>query len=129
MSSLVLRPLVFALMLGACASSAVTAEKRETNLISRAELEAAGSVTAYDAVLRLRPTFLRYRGPTSLINASARMHPVVFLNEVEYGDLESLRRLPASGVEEVRFYPGPEAVTRYGSSYGVGAIAVKARVR
>lgn len=98
-------------------------------MISRAELDAAGSVSVYDAVLRLRPGFLRGRGPTSVVNRAARTLPVVFLNDVEYGELESLHRLPASRIEEVRYYSGPEAATKFGSTYGAGAIALKARVR
>ena len=111
----------------ACASSGKGAASA-SNVIARAELDAAGSATVYDAVVRLHPNFLRSRGPTSVVNSSARTVAVVFVNEAEYGEIESLQRFPASRVEEVRYYSGPEATTKWGSAYGSGVIALKMRV-
>ena len=112
----------------ACASSG-KGTPSASNVISRTELDAAGSATVYDAVLRLHPNFLRNRGPTSVVNSSARTVAVVFVNETEYGEIESLQRFLASRVEEVRYYSGPEATTKFGSSYGSGVIALKMRVQ
>ena len=99
------------------------------NVISQSELEAAGPVTAYDAVQRLRPAFLRGRGPTSVVNAGARTRPAVFVDATEFGEVESLRTFQASRVQAIRFYAGPEAVTRFGSTYGAGVIQVTMRVQ
>lgn len=100
-----------------------------SNVLRRAELEAAGSVSTYDAVQRLRPSYFRTRGPTSLVNATARTRPAVFVDVTEYGEIESLRTFPASRVEEVRFYTGPEAATKFGSVYGAGVIQLTLRVQ
>jgi hypothetical protein len=105
-----------------------TATDTGSNLISQSELDAAGPVTAYDAVQRLRPSYLRSRGPTSVVNAAARTRPVVFVNATEYGEVESLRTFPASRVQTIRFYSGPEAVTKFGSTYGAGVIQLTMRV-
>ena len=94
-----------------------------------AELSAAGSVSTYDAVLRLRPYFFRDRGPTSLVNRSTRTRSVVFVDDREYGEIESLKNFPAERVEEVRFYSGLEATTRFGSAYGAGVIQLRMRTR
>jgi hypothetical protein len=41
-----------------------------------------------------------------------------------------MRGLPAIHVEEIRFYTGrPDAVTKFGSTYGAGVIQVKMRVQ
>ena len=50
----------------------------------------------------------------------------MFLNGQYYGALDELRNLPADGVEEVRFFTGPDAVTKFGSQYGGGIIQVQA---
>ena len=115
-------------VLVACASSG-KGTATASNVISRTELDAAGSASVYDAVVRLHPNFLRNRGPTSVVNSSARSVAAVFVNEAEYGEIESLHRLQASRVEEVRYYSGPEATTKWGSAYGAGVIALKMRVQ
>ena len=120
--------IVLVAVLVACASSGIGTASA-SNMISRTELDAAGSATVYDAVMRLHPNFLRGRGPTSIVNSSARTVAAVFVNETEYGEIESLRRFPAAQVEQVRYYSGPEATTKFGSSYGSGVIALKMRVQ
>jgi hypothetical protein len=118
-------------VLAACASTGTPApaSASASNVITRAELDAAGSTNTYDVIVRLRPNYLRSRGPTSVMNASARTVAVVFVNETEYGDLESLRRFPATRIEEIRYYSGPEATTKFGSPFGAGVIALKPRVQ
>ena len=118
-------------VLTACASTGTPAptSASTSNVISRAELDAAGSATVYDVIVRLRPNYLRSRGPTSVVNTSAHTVAVVFVGETEYGDLESLRRFPATRIEEVRYYSGPEATTKFGSAFGAGVIALKPRVQ
>jgi hypothetical protein len=113
----------------ACAGSSRASSSDGGAVITRAELDVAGSVSAFDAVQRLRPNFLRGRGPTSIVNTSARTRPAVFVDGSEYGEIESLRTFPASRVEEIRFLSGPEAVTRLGSVYVSGVIQVRMRVQ
>jgi hypothetical protein len=101
----------------------------DSSTLTRAELAGAGSVNALEAVQRLRPAFLRVRGPTSILNTTARTRPVVFVDASEYGEIETLSSFPASRLEEIRFYSGSEAVTRFGSTYGAGVIQLKMRVQ
>ena len=126
-------PFTFVLLLSfaaACGSGPkAPAPDAGGNVISQSELDAAGPVTAYDAVQRLRPSYLRGRGPTSVVNAAARTRPVVFVDATEYGEVESLRSFPASRVRTIRFYSGPEAATKFGSTYGAGVIQVTMRVQ
>ncbi len=116
------------LAFAACAAASRQQPRESENIISRSELEQAGSLTTYDAVQRLRPMFLRDRGPMTLINPNVRTRPVVFVDMTEYGEIESLRTLPASRVEQVRFYPGQQATTKFGSVYGGGVIQLTMRV-
>ncbi len=114
-------------VLAGCASAGGSKSGMTDNVITRSELESVGSVTTYDAVQRLRPYYLRDRGPVSLLNATARTRPVVFVDMTEYGEVESLRTFPASRIEQVRFYPGQQAVTKFGSVYGAGVIQLTMR--
>ena len=121
---------VLVLFVAACASGRTSQPQGTSeNVITRAELQAAGSVSAYEAIQRLRPTFLRNRGPVSLVNANARTRPVVFIDMTEYGEIESLRNLDASRIQEVRYFPGQQAVTRFGSVFGAGVIQLTLRVQ
>jgi hypothetical protein len=120
---------LLALMASACGGASRASSSDGSTVISRAELDAAGSVSAFDAVQRLRPNFLRGRGPTSIVNSSARTRPAVFVDGSEYGEVESLRTFPASRVDEIRFLSGPEAVTRLGSIYVAGVIQVRMRAQ
>jgi len=112
----------------ACAQAQHSPSGTQENLITRSELNTASNLTTYEALQRLRPLFLRDRGPVSLVNATAHSRPVVFVDMTEYGELETLKSLPASRVEEVRFYPGPQAATRFGSVYG-GAGVIQLTMR
>jgi hypothetical protein len=120
---------ILCLAVAACAGRSRSGAATDGNVISAAELNDAGSVSVYDVIQRLRPLFLRERGPVSLLNASSQSHTVVFVDQSEYGALESLRTIPASRVERVRFFPGQEAVTRFGSTYGSGVIQLTFRAQ
>lgn len=121
--------LTIAVVVAACGGSARNRPGSSSAVITRAELNAAGSGSTYDAVVRLRPHFLRDRGPTSLVNESTRTRSVVFVDDREYGEIESMKNVPAQRVEEVRFYPGLEATTRFGSAYGAGVIQLRLRTQ
>ncbi len=112
-----------------CTGGTRTPSADNPGILTRSDLAAAGSVNALEAVQRLRPAFLRVRGPTSILNASAHTRPVVFVDASEYGEIESLSSFPASRVEEIRFFPGPEAATKFGSQYGAGVIQLRLRVQ
>jgi hypothetical protein len=131
--ALMRHPFTFVVMLSiaaACAGgSKASAPDSGSNVISQSELDAAGPVSAYDAVQRLRPSYLRGRGPTSVMNAAARTRPAVFVDATEYGEVESLRTFPASRVQTIRYYSGPEAVTKFGSTYGAGVIQLTMRTQ
>src|SRR5262245_51314252 len=97
-------------------------------LITEDEIVATNAATAYDVIARLRGEFLRQRGPTSLMLPS-RDRAVVFLKDQEYGTIETLRDVRSSDLAEIRFFPGPDAVIKFGSQYAGGVIQLVPRVQ
>jgi hypothetical protein len=111
----------------ACAPAATTTGgvHREANLITQDEISASTGSTAYDVVSKLRPNFLMARGTGSMYTAND--YAKVYLDGQSYGTLSSLRSIVLSQVREVRFYPGTEAVTKFGTDAGGGVIDVRTK--
>jgi hypothetical protein len=111
----------------ACASTGGTgggAPPPDRNLLTADEIATISVASAYEAVERLRPLFLKTRG-RSTINAGGSEYASVFVNGQFYGDLPSLRNIVANEVRDIRYFNGPDAVTKYGMRYGSGAIDVR----
>lgn len=109
---------------GACASarsSRMTAEPPDRRVLTAEEISTIPVVTAYEAVQRLRPQFLRWtRGPE---DPAHRL--LVYVDGLRRGGVEELNRLPASLVLEIRFLSAPEATARYGTGHPVGALEIR----
>jgi hypothetical protein len=128
--------LSFVLLAGLCVGSVSAAaqdKKGDRNLITRADiLEAGASVTtAYDAVQRLRPMWLR---PPAGRSASANMGdmrgspnataPIVYINDVRQQALEDLRTLPITRVVQIKYLDQNRGVQMMGPGHEAGAILV-----
>lgn len=98
----------------------------ERNVITTAEIESANAQTAYDLILRLHANFLHSRGPNSILLKVAK-EPTVYLDNVEYGPVNSLRNIQASTIAEIRFIEGWDAMTKYGSDHVAGVIQIYTR--
>ena len=108
----------------ACAPpSTVQGPMRNSNVITREDIETANVLNAYDAISRLRPQFLNSHGSTTLTGKDTG-YPKVYLNHQFYGDLNSLRNIDVHGISEIHFYGGSEASTRFGLGNVSGAIEV-----
>jgi hypothetical protein len=83
---------------------------------------------AYDVVSSLRPAFLHSHGPTTLTPGDSGL-PKVYLNHMLYGDIESLKTMEVSGIQEIHYYNGTEASNRFGLGNVAGAIEVMTDVR
>ena len=121
-------------------------------VLTAEELRGAGAQTAYDAVMKLRPEFLRTRGtgtishiPTPESNrtgagtgaapapssGTGTAVPVqtpplrIYENDVLLDGPNDLRRIQTINVIEIRFIPGPEAGVRYGTNHSGGVLLVK----
>jgi hypothetical protein len=108
---------------------------RRGNLLTAEEIVDANADvnTAYDAVARLRPNWLTPHGVTSgNDNGAGTEFALVFVEGQRFGDLNSLRGLPAYHVGALRYYNVTEAGARFGlngGSSGVIDVTMKSPVR
>ena len=117
---------------GACASSGAanggTASSRF--VITEAELPTTGTESAYDAINRLRPEFLRPKPAQSYqLRDSAGVSgpapaPALIVNGQRAGELSDLRQMAATSLRSVRYYTIEQAKRKFGMQYGGGAIEI-----
>ncbi len=94
----------------------------DPSVITQSEVEEAGSMSsAYTLVQRLRPQWLRKRGPSSVENQSDIL---VYVDGNRYGPPSTLREIDVVDVESVEFLSDNEATMRYGSGHDHGVILV-----
>ena len=116
---------VAAVAVTACASPGTGGGvHRDFNVLTQDEITATHETNLYEAIVKVRPLFLKSRG-RSTINAQPNDYATVFLDGQRYGDLNSLRTIVASSVYEARHLSATDAVTRYGMQYGGGVIDVR----
>lgn len=98
---------------------------RNRTVISAEEiaLERVSAWTAHDVISRLRPEFLRSRGRSSL-RTTVPTTAVVYLDEVRYGALDSLRQLSADQIYSIQYINAADATTRFGTDHLGGAILI-----
>jgi hypothetical protein len=114
---------------GACSthsSAEIQPPGSAVNVITRDELDSAGAVSIYDVIVRRHAYFLRDRGATS-INSTSAPRAVVFMGEQYYGEIETMRNIPAERVASARFYAGTEAAAKFGRQYNGGVIQLLPR--
>jgi hypothetical protein len=93
------------------------------NVITEQELAASNVSNAYEAVERLRPNFLRSRGPSSL-RTDVTSLPTVYVGRQKYGDASALRQIPISTITQIRFFTASEAAVSFGMDNPNGVIEV-----
>jgi outer membrane cobalamin receptor len=121
-----LPPLLLSLAL-ACAPARTTRVSADSQLITEDEVEASRAMTAYEVIQKLRANFLTYRGETSFDRSKSQPYPTVYIDGQEYGQISSLRNIPASQVATIRLYRSWEATTQFGTGNMGGVIAVTTR--
>jgi hypothetical protein len=94
------------------------------NLITAEDIETRRGATAYELVQALHPQWLRGRGQTSMYLAGAVK---VYRDAQLVGGVDALRQISGESVGEIRFVDGTDAVQRWGSDHGAGAILVTTR--
>ena len=113
----------------ACASASTSGRAgipRRGSVLTADEIAEAhaDNSSAYDAVARLRPNWLAAHG----VAAQGSEYAAVFFDGQRYGDLASLRNIPASHVGDIRYYD----VTQAGGTFGIkgdtgGVIEVRSK--
>ncbi|MFQ5538319.1 MAG: hypothetical protein ACE5GJ_12805 [Gemmatimonadota bacterium] len=108
--------LTFALSACASGSSSTGARRSSANRISQDELQSMLQLDAYQAIQRLRPTWMRSR-------AGSQPQVVVDGNR-QSGGLEALRAFRVAEIQEMRYLSARDATTRFGTGYDGGAILI-----
>jgi len=115
-------------VLAACASGGAgggTGTPRGSrDVIVLSEIENVEVTTAYELIQRLRPEMLRPRAGGSFSQVPT---PVVYMDGVRHGDLQSLHSVPKEVVREVRYISASDATTRFGTGHVGGAILITTR--
>jgi hypothetical protein len=115
---------LFAAALSGC-GAATNTSRVSPNLITREQLAGLEAISAFDAIQRLRPTWLQSRGPTSL--AGGPTLPRVHINQSRTGSIDELRTIPVTEIELMEFKSASDATTEYGTGYPGGVIEVSTR--
>ena len=115
--------LLITLTVAACASSGRVdgGVRRNPDVISLAELNEISDRSAYEAVERLRPRWLRGRGGRTGL-------PGIIWDDRSYR-FDILRSMPIEQVEEMKFINAMDATTLWGTGYPDGIIQVTSRIR
>jgi hypothetical protein len=118
--------LVLGLTASACAAAGSTTRpvhSASREVITAAEIVAARVHDVYQAVTQLRPEFLRRRTP-AMMQPYRAPEVVVFLDDIEFGTVESMRNIPLSRVRLIRYLTPAEASLRWGGMHPGGVIHV-----
>ena len=124
--SIVVISLLLCVVAAGCHQQSGTGGRSSRNVITQEEIDASNAANMYDLIARLRADFLKDRGAVS-IKSNQRERAVVFLNDQEYGILETMRNIPIGRISEVRYYTGIDAVSKFGSQYGGGVVMLVSR--
>ena len=100
--------------------------RRDRNLLTREEMAPLESFTAWEAVQRLRPMWMRPGGVRNSANPAGH-YPSVFVDGSPYGPLQALRNFRVLDLEELRYVSASDATIRYGGQYQGGIILLKTR--
>jgi hypothetical protein len=114
-------------LLAACASggsSGSSTPHGSRDLIILSEIEAVEVTNAFDLIQRLRPEMLRPRSGGGFTSTPS---PVVYLDGVRHGEVNSLTSIPKDIIREVRYINAADATTRFGTGNTGGAILIATR--
>ncbi len=120
------RMLALFLLSTACASGS-TGEARvprsDRSVLNSSEIASSSGTTAYDVISQLRPQFLRSRG-ISTIASPAPASAIVYVDDMAFGGIESLRTIDAHSLLRVEYMNAADATTKFGTDHTSGAILV-----
>lgn len=98
-----------------------------SQLITEEEIDASRGANALEVIQKLRANFLTYRGETSLSKGASRPYPTVYLDDQQFGSIETLRTIPSAHISSIRLYRSWEATTKFGTGNMSGVIAISTR--
>ncbi len=118
-------------LLGTGCASAPSAGRRDAvetaarqDVVSRADMLRVDATNALQAVMRLRPQFLR-RAATSSIATSQQAELSVYMDSIRLGGVETLRDIPVEVVRSIQYLSASEAAYPWGLNHLGGVIFVR----
>lgn len=90
------------------ATPSMLAFAHDPDVLTSDEFDQVQEGSAYDLIRRLRPGFLSYRGPTTILGSATGM-PTVYVDGMRYGPFAILQQIPANWVAEVRLFRAASA--------------------
>ena len=117
---------LFALVIAACSSTGASSGGGNPDLITREQVEMLPDGTAFTVIQRFRSGWLRARTQGTFGNASPA-YAEVFVDEMRYGDINSLNRISSTSIESIQYISATDATTRYGTGYMGGIIRINTR--
>lgn len=116
------------LTFSAASSAEAQKPKRDTYVITAEEILQSGATSAYEAIERLRPQFLRPPLNSQLagLAQTGAVTPgiLVYQGDRNLGDLDVLRHIKSTEVLEIRYYRPTEASGKLGIMDGSAAIVL-----
>jgi hypothetical protein len=97
------------------------------DVLTAEEIATTNAHNAYDAISLRRPFFLKSRGMRSLHEAPAGQtvqYPVVYMDRMYYGDLESLKDISVNVIFEIRYLDFNAATVQFGTGHSGGIILI-----
>ena len=120
------------LLASACASGGSGSNsgepRRDSSRLTAEEIEPLNQFSAWDAVRRLRPMWMRPGGIRNSANPAGH-YPHVFMDGSPYGDMEILRTIRVENLAELRFVGATDATIRYGGQFQGGVILLTTKGR
>jgi hypothetical protein len=117
------------LVMAGCASSQGGGAVSTHEILTAEEISRTTALTAYEAIQVRRPAFLAGAQQRGLRDADQPdTRPVVYVNGVFYGEVESLREIPVREIKDIRFVEANDATRVLGSAHAGGVIIVTTKL-
>ena len=118
-------PVLFVLFLGAaaCAVKSDGGSASSSDVLTAEDLRDVPVTTVYDAIRRLRPTWLRVRSAPTTGNPVPE-RPVVYVDGVRAGTVGILRDMRREHVVRIEYLDPSDATNRFGTGHTGGALLV-----
>jgi hypothetical protein len=100
--------------------------RRDANVILQDEIDGVSAQTLYDVIRALRPAWLVERAPSMLVDRVPET-PIVYMDGIRLGDVETLHQLVPSTIMSARHYSAIEAQARFGTGHPAGVIELMSR--
>lgn len=128
MSNIQLTLILIVLICGCSSMKEGTTGRVQGDVLTAEEIATTTAQNAYDAISLRRPFFLKSRGRRSLRDAPTGQtveYPVVFVDRMYYGELESLRNISVHLIAEIQYLDFNAATVQFGTGHSGGIILVK----